>query len=140
MATTRTDERTEFLSDVLSTFTESGSALSWFTVDVYELDSDDRPSRVVITDDEGQRHEVNLDTIARGIGIIRNAVMRVDAKYPQDGEVLHNAETGERLHLSRDERDQILCADRDYDEAVNLDSVDASAIVECALFGKVVYA
>jgi hypothetical protein len=91
-------------------------------------------------DDDDQRHEVNLDTIAHGIGIIRNAVMRVDAKYPDDGEVLHNAKTGERLHLSRDERDQILCADRDYDEAVNLDSVDASAIVECALFGKVVYA
>jgi hypothetical protein len=140
MATTRTDERKVFLSDVLITFVENYGALSWFGTDVYTVNDDGFATRAVIVDDDDQRHEVNLDTIAHGIGIIRNAVMRVDAKYPQDGEVLHNAETGERLHLSRDERDQILCADRDYDEAVNLDSVDASAIVECALFGKVVYA
>jgi len=137
---TRTNERAEFLSDMLVTFVENYGALSWFGTDVYTVNDDGFATRAVIVDDDDRRHVVDLDTIVHGIGIIRNAVLRVDAKYPDDGEVLHNAKTGQRLYVSRDMRDRILLANRDYDEAVNLDSVDASAIVECALFGKVVYA
>lgn len=136
--TTRTAERIEFLSDLVTTFIESG--FSWFTVDVYQWVGVPEACATITDDEDDRSYCVTVDTIARGIGVIRDAVMHVDPKYPQDGEVLHNAKTWQRLYVSPGMRKRILEADRDYDEAVNLDSVDASAIVECALFGAVVYA
>lgn len=95
---------------------------------------------------------IDLDTIARGIGIIRRAVLKevqarrghvsLDKGIPNTAPtfemVLHNARTGQRLYLSEDNRKRILAAERDRD-AGELDVVDALAVVECAVFGAVVY-
>jgi len=83
---------------------------------------------------------INLDTFARGLGVIRNAVPKVDERYPDDGEVLHNRKTGERLYLSSYLREDILAADRTNGEEGDIDVVGALAVLECGLFGKVVYA
>lgn len=87
--------------------------------------------------DKGQQWRVTLDTFAHGIAVIRDAVLR---EVGGEGEkVLHNAKTGERLYLSEVRRKEIVLADRTNGDDGDLDVNDYLAILECALFGRVVY-
>lgn len=79
---------------------------------------------------------VDLDTIAKGLGIIRNAVMR---EVPNDGKVPHNKATGDRLGYGGESRRLLLLADRTNGEDGDYDVVGALATLECALFGRVIY-
>ncbi len=158
----RSAERIQFLSDILVTavehagygFIEAGDyefepAAATYAVirDRYILESGTEAEYL----DSEQR--IDLDTIAKGLGIIRRAVMRevvarparvsLDKGIPNRAErretVLHNAATGQRLYMSPEQRRNILECDRTNGEEGDYDVLDALAIVECALFGEVRY-
>lgn len=135
----RTAKRTEFLGDVLVGAVEN-YGYGWFKVEDYHTPEDDPASWyadiVAEDDDEGIVHHVDLDVIAKGFGVIRDAVLRETA-----GEaVLHNAKTGDRLYVSEGQRANILLSNRTNGEDGDMDVIDYLAVVECALFGQVVYA
>ncbi|MFC4089330.1 hypothetical protein [Micromonospora sp. GCM10011541] len=134
---TRSAERKQFLTDVLITAVEH-CGYGFFTSKEWEPDADE-PYAVIQWHDgeEWLEQRIDLDTISKGLGVIRRAVMR---ETERDGEVLHNSKTGERMYLHPEQRKNIMLADRtNYDEG-DLDVVDALAVLECALFGRVEYA
>lgn len=139
---TRSAQRIDFLDGVLVTAIEHyGYGFPEIieypdvenTADAYALITDR------YEDDDDQTYRVDLDVIARGIGVIKDAVAQDDPKFPDDGPVLFNAKTDQRLYLSHESRKAILEASRNND-AAELDVVDALAVLECALFGAVTYA
>lgn len=129
---TRTAERTEFLTDIVVTAIENGG-YGFFTVEEYDPEN----GTATIADKYDEVHpqfSISIETIARGLGEIRGAKMH-DAK---DESYLVNHQ-GRRLFMPQGMRKSIMEADREND-AGNLDVVDALAILECGLFGQVVYA
>lgn len=137
----RSVERAEFLGNVLVTALEH-QGYGFPEIVEYHVDNDDpEGTYAVITDRKarprtGTRTRIDLDTIARGIGVIERARLRdVDG---EDEKVLHNAATGQRLYLSTDARALILAESRANDGG-EIDVVLALAILECALFGQVEY-
>lgn len=138
----RTDERNEFLTDILTGAIEN-YGYGWFEVDEYKWESVPLgDAYAVITQNEEEdepQHRVDLDVIARGLGVIRDAQMRVDDEYPNDGEVLHNRTSGKRLYMAPGRRRNIMLADRTNGDDGDLDVVDYLNIVECGLFGAVLY-
>ncbi|MDH6462084.1 hypothetical protein M2302_002259 [Micromonospora sp. A200] len=133
---TRSAERIEFLDGLLVTAIEN-YGYGWFLVHEYEGEGADAYAVIEPEDEPGTKHRVDIDTMAKGLGVIRRAVMR---ETERDGEVLHNAETGERLYMGRALRKDILDADRTNGDEGDIDVVGALAVLECALFGQVVYA
>lgn len=144
----RTAERITFLNGLIVIAIENYGH-GWFVVDEYDTyDDETKPYRAVIWDQEepqdtATRFEVTPDVMARGIGIIKRAVLKdfIEGKdeYARTDTVLANAETGQRLYMSEGQRKAILEASRDND-AGQMDCVDAMAIMEVALFGAVTYA
>jgi hypothetical protein len=138
----RDGRRAEFLTTVLTTAIESGS-LGWFVVHEYRHDSVPLGSAYALIEPEDQEnitHRVDLDVIARGLALIRDALPLVQSTRPSDGPVLCDRTTGKRLYVSAGMRSRIMAADRSCDEDGDLDAIDALSIVECGLFGQVVYA
>ena len=138
----RSDQRQQFLTDVLITAIESGS-LGWFVVHEYRYDTVPLGAAYAVIepeDDDAETYRVDLDVIARGLAVIRNAAPRPLPGCQDAAPVLCNATTGQRLYLSTDMRRRILAADRSNGDDGDLDAIDALDIVECALFGRVVYA
>lgn len=129
--TIRTAQRVEFLGDVLVTAIENGG-YGFFDVVSYDCD---HPEALIMDPEDKINYMVDIDVIARGIGVIRNAKL---ATFGND-EVLANASTGERLFVSENDRALIMECSREND-AGEIDVVLALAILECGLFGKVVYA
>lgn len=80
---------------------------------------------------------IDLDTMAKGLGIIRNAVMK---EVENDGPVPHNKDTGDRLYFGGEVRRQLLLADRTNGDDGDYDVFGALAVLECAIFGHVMYA
>lgn len=159
--TIRTSERIEFLTDLLIGAIES-YPYSWFVVDEYEPNAEPGQAYAVITEDDdfgkGDTHRVDLDVIERGIEVIRKAELRARAvgrrtlivddvahEYVTGGEIeLHNVETGECLFMGESLRRAILAADKANDaagdgEEDDLDVIAYLAVLECGLFGRVVY-
>lgn len=136
----RTPERVQILTDMLTGAMEHGGH-GWFSASEYRWINQGENAYAVIRDDEGggTPYRVTLDVIARGLGVIRDAVMRVDLEHPNDGEVLHNVKSGERLGLSQKLRQEIMLVDRTNGADGDLDVIGYLAILECGLFGKVVY-
>ncbi|MGW0061407.1 hypothetical protein ACWDTT_15955 [Streptosporangium sandarakinum] len=133
----RTTNRAEFLADVLTTAVEH-DGYGFFSVREWKHDGEPGERYAVIYDpDEKQIHRIDGDTIAAGIGVIRRAQVREDARYKELA--LHNTKTGQRLYMPNEQRGAILRANHAND-AGGLDVIDALAIVECALFGAVTYA
>jgi hypothetical protein len=145
----RSDERNEFLADLLVTAIESGTLGSWMDVQDYHVPEDEpeagwfadiREAAWAADDPDGpEEWHVDLDLIAHGIGVIRDAVFKPVEDW--DGntvEVLHNTSTGERLHVSGSQRRRILEASRENDAGL-LDALDALAVLECACYGRVVF-
>lgn len=137
---TRSAERNQFLTDLLTTAVEH-CGYGWFTTpDVYEWDGELGTAHAEIVEFDGGewvKHRIDLDTFAKGLGVIRRAELR---EIEHGDVVLHNAETGERLYMSRGLRKDILEADRTNGDEGDIDVVGALAVLECALFGRVVYA
>jgi hypothetical protein len=128
----RSPERIEFLTDLLTTAIENGG-YGWFTVETWRWeDVEPGDAFAEITAEDGTFNgRIDLDTMARGLGVIKAAV--------QDGGLLRNAATSERLYLSPEVRASIMLADHTNGDDGDLDVVDALAVLECALFGSVVY-
>lgn len=137
MTRTRSAARTEFLSDLFTTAMAHGG-YGQFTVSDYT----DTSATVTFHEDgpEGGTHRVNLDTMARGLRVIRDAVLRDPGGYMTGALVPHNAETGQRLYFGGDARRALLLADRTNGDKGDYDVIGALAVLECALFGRVVYA
>lgn len=138
-------ERTQFLADVLVTAIEN-YGYGAFTTDKWSIDVDvdadpNAYALVNFEDAPGEtvpvQHRVNADTMAHGIQVISDAVLQ--GGDDEERRLLVNGKTGERLFMGRGQRKAILEASREND-AGELDVIDALAILECALFGKVVYA
>ena len=136
----RSDTRTQFLKDLLTTAIENGG-YGFFEVEDY---SPEHGTATIVEqngeDEGGDRYDIDIETMAAGLGVIRDAVL-VTIMEPHVGEVtvLHNVKSGQRLFMSEDMRARIGVASRE-NEAADLDCVDALAVLECALFGAVTYA
>lgn len=142
--TTRTDKRIEFLTDILTGAIEN-YGYGWFVVHEYRWQNTTDPYALVEDESDGERHRIDLAVVRRGLGVIRNAVLRSpDPAQPTlDGaadSVLFNAKTGERLYISPAQRRNIMLSDRTNGDDGDMDVIDYLAVVECGLFGKVVYA
>lgn len=135
--TTRSAKRTEFLNDLLVTTIENGGYGPFRTLSYEPRDAE--PYAVVRFHGDGMAsHRVTVETFAHGISVIRKAVDQINSDYPSDGEVLHNAGTGQRLFMGSEMRQRILMAS-DENDAGEMDVLDALAILECAIFGAVTY-
>jgi hypothetical protein len=137
----RSPARTEFLTDILVTAIEHNGA--GFCHALEYRPTDDGTAYALIVDSEepdGEQWRVDLDTIATGLGIIRNATLKEFPRGDGTEQAYANKTTGERLYLDADLRAQILAADRTNHEEGDIDVTGALAILECAIFGKVIYA
>jgi hypothetical protein len=133
----------QFTDDVLTTAIENGG-MGFFTVDEYQWENMAPGTAYAVVSDkeeeDGATFRIDRSVILHGLSVILHAEPR-DTEH--DGPVLHNATTGERLYMSKAMRANILTAvfAEDGDGyAGDIDAVDALAIVECGLFGRVMYA
>jgi hypothetical protein len=133
----RTPARTEFLSDLFATAMAHGG-YGQFTVSDYT----DTSAVITFHEDgpEGGTHRVSINTMAHGLRVIRDAVLRDPGGHMTGALVLHNAKTGQRLYFDGDARRNLLLADRTNGKDGDYDVIGALAVLECALFGRVVYA
>jgi hypothetical protein len=158
----RTDTRTQFHNDIITTAVEGGigywsqtSYYQWeddgvLTVAVGTLsqDSADRNLREyphtcavvhVLKDDESGYEEdgrvIDVDLIAKAYGVLR--ALKAD-RTSFNGHPALSTPDGEDAHLSVRYRDHLLKAYREED-AGEIDSDDADNLVQLGLFGKVVY-
>lgn len=97
------------------------------------------------SDDDGWQR-VDLDTIAKGLSLIRRAhmdVVAVKRALHDDHEIevggLVNPITKEPLHVGENQRKNILLADRSNGEDGDLDVLDCLAVLEVAMFGAVTF-
>jgi hypothetical protein len=134
----RTPEREKFLLDVLTTAVEH-AGYGFFDVEEYVWDVAPREAYadIVMREDyepeEGNNNwHLTIDTIATGLGIIRRAKPNADG-------VLTTTD-GKILWFGGNERRALLAADASNGDEGDLDVIGALAVVECALFGCVVYA
>lgn len=124
----RTDQRAQFLSDVLVTAIEhSGYGFPGIIEYEPEPDGDARKSYAVIYDryeaedsDKApeQTWRIDIDTMAKGLGIVRKMSRATHAEWVAD----------------------LQDADRTNGDDGDYDVVGALLVLECALFGKGVYA
>lgn len=140
--TARTAERNQFLADVLVTAIEHrGYGFSYAVEYVYDDDAPENTYAVIrdrYDEESTETFRVTVDTMAKGLGIIRRAI--VATVESGEGTYLHNADTFEQLYYGGDNRSDLLLADRTNGEDGDVDVIGALAVLECALFGRVVYA
>lgn len=142
----RTDARNQFLADMLCTAVEhqgygafSVSAYRWDGIPVRDTYAVIRFSDCEATECDGKcrSHRITLDTIAKGIAVIRNA--QWVSRAGQSEGYFSNAVTGQRLYFGGEARRELLLASRTNGDDGDYDVIGALAVVECALFGRVVY-
>ena len=117
--TNRSQTRKDFLNDIFTCAIENYGYGAFQTLR-YKWQNLDEPFAEIQFDDDPAVWRVDLDTIAHGLGVIHR-------------------HAPELLYLSFGNYKMILEADREND-ACQIDTGLALAILECALFGKVVYA
>jgi len=132
--TKRSEERIQFLSDIITTAIEGGIGY-WSACSQYQYDWDGETRRSVGELVEGERtratvqelddssgeytgtvHEITIDTIARGIGKIRDNEFGINSQI----------------------RKWITEGDRENDAGM-IDADAADCIVQAGLFGELVY-
>lgn len=121
----RSDERTEFLSDLLLTAT-SGITYWAEVTNTEDLAAKVRAGAAIssitlIDNEESTKHTINLDDVARGLALLGSA----KGNYANSG----YAETEKRLASLN----QTNGGDGDYD------AFDADAVVQAAIYGEVRY-
>jgi hypothetical protein len=127
--------RTEFLTDLLVTAIEN-CGYGWFEVDEYDPDQ----GTATITDSHtGLEYKVNLSTMSKGLGVIREATLGPATDH-NGFPVQTNRETGDRLYFGGPPRTDLLICDQTNGEDGEYDVIGALAVLECGLFGQVVYA
>lgn len=137
--TKRSDERANFLANVLTTAIEGGSNY-WAAVSEYRwgyhdigqsngqpLPADQQAYAEAVIEDSGdfadedpdfEPTKVDLETIAKGLGLLR---------------------AGELQYIAPSLRANILLADRTNGDEGDIDAVDADAILQLGVFGEVIY-
>lgn len=136
--TTRSAARTEFLNDLLVTAIES-YGYGWFSVEEYpNVDNAADAYAVIREEDTNTKFRVTLDTMARGLSVIRHA--KLGPAYHEGNPVRCNVDTGYRLYFDGDTRTELLKADSTNGDDGGFDVIGALAVLECALFGQVIYA
>jgi hypothetical protein len=137
--TTRSAARTEFLNDLLVTAIEN-YGYGWFEVDEYpNVDNAADAYAVIREEDTNTKFRVTLDTMAHGLSVIRHA--RVGPAVDHEGNPVRcNVDTGYRLYFGGEARTELLLADRTNGDDGGFDVIGALAVLECALFGQVIYA
>lgn len=134
----RSEARGKFLTDLLTTAVEN-HGYGWFHVEQYKWEGrapEDVFAVITETEDDTPRtFTITIDTFAKGLAVIRDAIVATS----DDGTYLHNAETFERLGFGGTERDELLLADRTNGDDGDYDVIGALAVLECGLFGEVVY-
>ena len=134
----KSPQRIEFLTDVLITAVEH-CGYGWFAVKEYTCDGEDPYALIEeLYEERPTKYRLDMNVVARGISVIRQAVLKTPTNRPDEGLVLHNARTGQRLFMSESLRSTILESSREND-AGEIDVVGALAVVECGLFGYVQY-
>lgn len=131
----------QFTDDMVTTAVENGG-VGWFRVDEYRWQNLAPGEAFAVVhdqeDDEPVPHRIDRACVLAGLAVIATCVLR---EIPGGEEVPHNATTGERLYMHRTMVERIMRAMADpEDGAGDMDALDALAIVECGLFGRVVYA
>lgn len=119
---TRSDKRTQFLTDVLTTAAEGGIRY-WAAVTSYRWDCppDERHvSFLELEADDDLVHTVRLDDIARALG--KFARQEVGCRF------VESAGAG-----------QVMRADRTNGDEGDVDAADADCLVQIAALGQVVY-
>jgi hypothetical protein len=111
----RSDERKQFLADILTTAIEGGINYWSRTLKYKWKDTPTEPT-AVIRDEDGSKYDLSIETVAKGIGLIVR------------GEV----------HLNTAMVESIKRANRE-NEAADLDAWDADAIIQAAVLGELVY-
>lgn len=137
----RSAQRNEFLAFLLITAIEH-AGYGFPAVIEYEYNENAPEATFAVIgnryESDNEKYTVTLDTMAKGLGIIRNAIPATD----ESGNETHyvNAETFERLYFGGEARTELLLADRTNSDDGDYDVIGALAVLECALFGSVVYA
>lgn len=136
----RTEERKRFLADLLCTAIEHAGYGFPMAREWEYADEAPGEAYALIRDrydpDDKTWHRVDIDTMAKGLGVIRSAFIATCDR----GTHHHNKDTFECLHFGGDERTELLLSDRTNGDDGDYDVVGALAVLECALFGRVVYA
>ena len=132
-------ERNEFLAGLLETAIEHGGygfplVLEWHH-------PTGRPNEWYAKIQDGHRTtdrtwRVSIGTIADGLRIIRESVIKPDGRGDA---VSHSRDTGERLFFDGFARENLIAADDSDGEQGAYDVVGALAVLQCALFGRVIY-
>jgi len=120
----RTDERKQFLTDVLVTAIEN-CGYGWFVVHEYKWDVPLGEAYAVIQAEDGDEttYRVDLDTLAHGVDVIRGARLDLVMEGPVRSAWFNEA--GMRLHVSDWQRTSILAADRTNGDEGDIDVVGA---------------
>lgn len=138
--TIRSPERVQFLDDLMVTAIEN-FGYGWFYVQEYAGEGETLYAVIEPHEEPGTTHRVDLDTFAKGLGLIKRSVQQPLIEEGRDPvDVLWNADTGQRLYMGQELRRDILAADRTNGDEGDIDVVGALAVLEVALFGQVVYA
>lgn len=128
--------RRRFLHDLLITAVEN-YGYGFFTTEDYVWDVPPCEAYAVILDpdDPAKSWRIDIDTMARGLAIIRAA-----RQVTVDGETFRVNAQGQRLYFGGRARTDLLKAERTNGAEGDYDVIGALAVLECALFGRVVYA
>jgi len=131
----RTPKREQFLLDVFVTAIEN-YGYGFFVTEQYVWDVPAAQAYAVIADkqDESRRWRVDIDTMATGLRVIRTA-----KQITQGGETYRVNADGQRLYFGGPAREAVVAADRSNGDEGDIDVIGALAVLECALFGRVVY-
>lgn len=132
------EERTRFLLDLMITAIEN-YGYGWFAVESYEPDEGKATIVEQGDDGDGPRHKVNLDTLRKGLKVIREAKLGPETDHNKQL-VYCNRETGKNIYMSEGQRANILLCDRTNNDEGDYDVVDALAVLECGIFGAVTFA
>lgn len=148
----RTPERERFLADVLTTAVEH-QGYGFFHVLRYRWDCPPVETYALIEEspdyvsgDEAAIWRIDIETTSKGLGVIRGAryaaANSADPHAPgANGEVaVLFAADGKRLYFGGQPYRDLMLADRTNGAEGDFDVIAALAVVECALFGQVVYA
>lgn len=134
----RSQARGQFLAGLLTTAVENGGT-GWFFVHEYRWQglAPEAVHAVIsdMEDDDPETMTVTIDVMATGLAVIRNAIVATS----DEGTYMHNAETFERLGFGGSPRDELLLSDRTNGDDGDYDVIGALAVLECGLFGTVVY-
>lgn len=125
----RSIERTDFIKDLMKTALYHAD-YGWF-----EVRRNNGTEAVIVNRETHEEHLVTLDLMSKGLRIIRSSVaidkgrkkVRIDPK------------TGEEVHFDGPARAALIEADRSNGVRGSYEVTSALAVLECGLFGKVMY-